>query len=882
MLSQIILPPPLVLQKEEAKNLPEDLQGELVYDEQGKLFKQYIAYKGFTDFITQSYDNWLQKILPKQIGEFVFRGADGSIYKIENVTYSEPYYYPTSGKIEKLLPHTCRLNDLTYLINIYADYSRYSPTGTLIKTSKHNEFGKMPLCLKSKYCHLYGKTDRELLALGECNMDPGGYFIINGSERTIINQDKLATSKILTFYDTKNEFINTQISFYTYRGPKKIQIIVGKFKQLELHLPFMGTLNSKYLNINIYQGFRLLGITDLDKITQMILMFIKPEHRRKAANYLVISKTDVTGIGDDLEFLSKLKNKEKEENIKEKLRKLFDSELFPNIDYPRDPEYTNFIKAILLAQMCTRTLNYLIGISILDDRDSWSNKRVETPAKAMENFVTALMYKISEASTMGAKSTIANKTANIKSLEDFVIIMNEYNKKFEQEFVTSFASSNWGVSGGKFKENITDSLKRDSIAIVYAQLTQVNAPASDFGSNNQVRLVHPTQTGYICPVQTPDGERAGLVKVMATTAFPTLDQSEDIVITYLENTFYIEGKYETRVGAGNLLIDLGIKINGFFEINSNKAYPDLCTINGIPRGFCNAKIVYDCVKILKFKNLNNQTSTISVILKNEGVEIYTTGSRMTRPLLTVNPVTGNLVKDEKIVHLRKEGDKFIEDSNGKAYLLNDPELVEAKNLTGEYIDLLIRNGALEYIDAYEQDTHVIIAQSVDDIKNLKNTLEKARHDYKISKDENILNTIRKIENGFYTHSEIDPSAIFGVVASLGPLSNHSQGPRNVFECSMAKQNLGIYHSNHMVRYDTTAKVLAFPTRPLFETQVNNLIGLSDNPTGQTVMVAIMTYTGYNIEDGFVFKKSSIEAGLFTTVKYITIEDGEMQIRKRLV
>jgi DNA-directed RNA polymerase II subunit RPB2 len=105
----------------------------------------------------------------------------------------------------------------------------------------------------------------------------------------------------------------------------------------------------------------------------------------------------------------------------------------------------------------------------------------------------------------------------------------------------------------------------------------------------------------------------------------------------------------------------------------------------------------------------------------------------------------------------------------------------------------------------------------------------------------------------------------GTSASLIPLPEHNQGPRNTFQTSMGNQSMGVVHSNLSTRFDTTAKSLAYPNRPLFETQMYRVLGLDEMPAGQTVIVAIMTYGGFNQEDSIIFNQGSIDRGLFLMV-----------------
>ncbi len=120
-------------------------------------------------------------------------------------------------------------------------------------------------------------------------------------------------------------------------------------------------------------------------------------------------------------------------------------------------------------------------------------------------------------------------------------------------------------------------------------------------------------------------------------------------------------------------------------------------------------------------------------------------------------------------------------------------------------------------------------------------------------------SIKEVEDGFVCDFETE-SENHTFITEGGVISHN---------CSMAKQALGIYHSNHRSRFDTTMKMLAYPSRPLFEPQLNQLLGLNDLPTGEMVIVAIMAYTGYNQEDSLIFNKGALDRGLFRIQIYRT-------------
>jgi DNA-directed RNA polymerase II subunit RPB2 len=178
---------------------------------------------------------------------------------------------------------------------------------------------------------------------------------------------------------------------------------------------------------------------------------------------------------------------------------------------------------------------------------------------------------------------------------------------------------------------------------------------------------------------------------------------------------------------------------------------------------------------------------------------------------------------------------LIKRNNSQKYSFNNEWSNMITNINGTAI--------IEYIDPYESN-NIIISNTIKDI------------DIK------------------YTHSEIHPSMILGVLASCIPFPHHNQSPRNTYQSAMGKQAVGIHCTNFQKRYDTFSHILSYPQKPLVNTKMMKYLKANELPNGINVIVAIASYTGYNQEDSIIFNQDSIDRGLFTSTFYRTYKDEE--------
>jgi len=266
-------------------------------------------------------------------------------------------------------------------------------------------------------------------------------------------------------------------------------------------------------------------------------------------------------------------------------------------------------------------------------------------------------------------------------------------------------------------------------------------------------------------------------------------------------------------------------INSAFELHDKvKVF-----INGAWVGITNeVEELYNSLKEKKYKGIINIYTSIIFDYRNKELRICNDGGRLMRPLLRVK--NSNILITNKMINKLKNSE------------------INWDNLLIGYDN---NQSVIEYIDSDEQMWSMIATKP-------KDLIQKGDRTYK------------------YTHCEIHPSTIFGVLASCIPFPEHNQSPRNCYQCAQGKQAMGVYVTNYENRMDKTAYVLNYPSRPLVDTRVMNLIQLNKIPSGTNVIVAIMTHTGYNQEDSLLFNKGSIDRGLFVTTIYHTEKDEDKQ------
>ena len=868
----------------------DDIFEELKSSESGELLKRIAADEGIGGYHIPIFDNWLECLIQKYIYSKELTFEDGSKIIFRNVRIDPPSYNRGTEKYD-LMPKMAREQGVTYGGDLYVDMIKVNERQEQLNDSftKKNIFiANIPIMLKSKYCYLRGKSQSDLARLGEDPNDSGGYFIVEGNEKVVLGQEQLITDKILLM--NTNGYVSSKLTANTNGGTVVMEISenISNNNIIEMVLPGMKPPKSNEpKSFNILRIFRLFAkfeqerlnnlgedanelstLDDPDNIKRYIERFIKNDPNIRKKSILKLNRTllDFSLLSDDRQIISKNMDKKADEGVTdEEIHKIFSADVYRHlnnliaINGESKVDYETRItmsKLNLLAIMTARLLEHLAGFRDLDDRDSWSNKRVEGAGRLMET-----LFRLSWKKTLEIAQGHIKNTPRKDDLDKFQFVTMGINQStiVTCTFRDSFISGKWGMKGSNLKDAVAQPLNREGMVATLAHVNAVDVAISRTDIHYILRLVQMGQFGFISAFFTPEGKGCGLLKNTCILSKLSVGRDDTNIIRHL-------------LGDGDRIKRL---VALTYEESIENNLRDKIIVGAKFIGWGNGEAIKN--DLIERRRSGEFYYDMSVVKEDDYVYVEVSPSRLIRPLLLVNP------KSQDADHLKDEPFLMI-DLKKKRKASNHELIVE---------------GCMEYISPWEQE-YIKLAMSSDRntdrweaINKSKQALikEKLLHNL-VSSSENKMFTStdgtkvdlqeanNRIEQAFeiynkatstrlFSHCEIDPLDLGDIAASLIPWPDHNQAPRNTYQVSMGKQALGTYHSNHMNRMtDGNTKILTFPQRPLVETDMYGVIGLDMNGPGENVIQQFLSVP-YTEEDSFVMKKEFLDNGGLRMHKYIT-------------
>jgi len=720
------------------------------------VIKSYFKANGFVKHQTDSFNEFvevgIQKIL-NEVGSIEIktskesRGGEATyIIEFGQISIKKPVIREHDGTTNVLYPQEARDRNLTYHSSLYCDIK--------VKTIKNGEetfkvskeqLGYIPIMLKSKFCLLYGKTEKECKDIGECKYDEGGYFIVNGNEKVIIAQERMPNNIVYCFYkkppskiiwqaEIRSQFeyhIKTTSTFYIRifaKGSRSvansnptftdIDGIRGQITYIKQDIPIIFIFHalgytSKNEIIDIVTNAKIpIGGTTDDQYFKNILKFLRCSFD-EANEIIKEENTEELDRSELQEFCLDYIGKKgstmygsKAERVKYATQ-IINRELLPHLNLEYEAIFETELqitktKAHFIGYMVNKLYASYLGTIKENDRDHLANKRLDLTG----NLLTTLFKGIFKRLYKEAK---VNLTKSIESNNSFDLMNNIKSKSITNDIKYALSTGNWGrqTGGTPPKTGVAQQLNRLTFSSALSHLRRVNTPLNREGKQAKPRQLHATSWSYICPCETPEGASCGLLRNLAITCHVSIGSNRTFVILKKFFEKYVLDKFIE-------------KREMITETPLYKVFLDGAWVVSVDEPM----VTFLVGKLKKFRRKLMISFDTCVCLDKESKElhIFTGPGRFCRPLLVV----------ENIGQLNEE----------------------TKDCT--WIELLSK-GIVEYIDIAEEE-EIMIAMN---LKQLNKNPEE------------------------YTHLEIHPSVILGICASIIPFAQHNQAPRNIYQsCKM--------------------------------------------------------------------------------------------------
>jgi DNA-directed RNA polymerase beta subunit len=463
----------------------------------------------FNSFI----DNELQKIIeenrvieptiiPHNIDEFKIR--------LDKIWVTKPEITEADGSKRPIFPIEARLRKISYAAPVFIEVSAH--INGIQRESFTTQVGSLPIMLKSDYCHLNKLSREELIQKGEDPDDNGGYFIINGSERVLINVEDLCANKFLIHKASigVSPYVGKIFSEF---GSFKIPHTMERMKDGIFYLTF-----TRVKRMPIVMIVKALGLTKDEDIMKLITGGKQSDMVFVNLLEFVDAKTEE----EALDWIAKRIGITQSKEIRiERMKEIIDRYLLPHLGTSKEDR---MLKAYNLCKYFKKYISVVNDDIRIDDKDHYMNKRIK-----MSGDLLADLFRVNLKVLIGDMLYNFQRIVKRGKFPSIKVVIRD--KLLTSRIYSSMATGNW-VGGRK---GISQRIQRINYLECLSHLQRVVSPLSTTQENFQARELHCTHLGRLCPIETPEGTNIGLRKNLALMAELSSESDEEKIVNSLKN-----------------------------------------------------------------------------------------------------------------------------------------------------------------------------------------------------------------------------------------------------------------------------------------------------------------------------------------------------------
>ena len=773
--------------------------------------------------------------------------------RMKNMTLGPPTIREANGSEHPSLPLECRLRKLTYMSPIYLDFTIHRDDLPQPIVEEKVQIGSVPIMIRSRRCNLnpahidanrnlspnQSEEDKEhyhrlLEGKGEDPHDPGGYFIINGTERVLISMEDLAPNRV-TVEMNKRYARKTEVAkIFSQKDGVRKPLTVEKRKDgmLMVKISSAGTTA-----IPVVLLMRSLGIDNDQEIFQAIA---GPTETFKfiVANLNEVKDNEEYNVENQEEAMQWLEKKfaagQQKEYREQRIQNLLDKELLPHLGNSEDNRKK---KAIFLGRIVRQVLEMAINNKEPNDKDHYANKRVRLAGDLIEDLFRVSLQQL-------ARDLKYQLERHHNRKRDLKITSCLRPDVLTSKVMHALATGNW-VGG---RSGVSQLLDRTSFLAALSHMRRVTSPLVRSQPHFEARDLHPTQWGRLCPNETPEGQNCGLVKNAAQMVDISEAVSEEEVKALLAEADVDPNPVGWAEGAR-------VHVNG-----------DIFGLHMNPH-----KLVEHFKRRRRSGRIRSEVS-IRHDAVNRDIFINTDKGRILRPLLVLDG--GSMVlskeyldglKDRSISFKDIVNEGVVEwvDAEEEEDLLVAPRPFDLPHMSPKH-GRPINPAKVQWLNMGEEG--ISKAKLSAEVIMPNGEVVNEKFSIPLNYYQEDLDKLRRKEKKtgdvlIYTHVEIDPQLILGVCASLVPYPEHNSTPRVTGGTAMVKQSLGLPSANGRLRPDTRQHILHYTQNSMTGTRAMEATNFIRRPAGQNFVVAILSHHGYNMQDAVIMNRGSVERAL---------------------